>query len=183
MMLSPGYSYDRAPAQQHVLGKARTKRLFSAILSDRKKSWVFNQSPLFLEFLMGKREYACTPWGMPTYNIFGWQKPCYLLQDGYTDTFKELIDTTEWKNYGRASGNPACQQCMVHSGYEASAVNHTFGSVGGMLATIKAMVFNSYPSEKATADLLIESKKPHGPMVQLGFDVKKKAAEREAVGV
>src|SRR6204780_3991448 len=80
MMLSPGYSYDKAPDQQHFLGRARTRRLFRAILSNRSKGWKFNQSPLFLEFLMGKRHYACTPWGMPTYNIFGWQKPCYLLQ-------------------------------------------------------------------------------------------------------
>jgi hopanoid biosynthesis associated radical SAM protein HpnH len=116
MMLSPGYSYDKAPDQKHFLGKARTRRLFRAILSNRKKSWRFNQSPLFLEYLMGKRNYKCTPWGMPTYNIFGWQKPCYLLQDGYVDTFKELIDTTAWENYGTESGNPKCANCMVHCG-------------------------------------------------------------------
>src|SRR5258708_6498731 len=86
MMLSPGYSYEKAPDQKHFLGRARTRRMFRAILSNRKKSWKFNLSPLFLEFLMGKRTYPCTPWGMPTYNIFGWQKPCYLLQDGYADT-------------------------------------------------------------------------------------------------
>ena len=90
MMLSPGYSYDKAPDQQHFLGRARTRRLFRAMLSNRKEVG-FNQSPLFLEFLMGKREYACTPWGMPTFNVFGWQKPCYLLQDGYADTFEELM--------------------------------------------------------------------------------------------
>ena len=88
MMLSPGYSYEKAPDQQHFLGRARTRRLFRAILSNRDKNWRFNLSPLFMEFLMGKRHYACTPWGMPTYNIFGWQKPCYLLQDGYADTFR-----------------------------------------------------------------------------------------------
>src|SRR5579864_1893268 len=86
MMLSPGYSYDKAPDQQHFSGRARTRKLFRAILANRKKTWRFNQSVLFLEFLMGKRHYACTPWGMPTYNIFGWQKPCYLLQDGYADS-------------------------------------------------------------------------------------------------
>src|SRR3954462_15397746 len=83
MMLSPGYSYDKAPDQQHFLGKAKTKRLFKKILSNRAKSWKFNQSPLFLEYLMCSRHYTSTPWGMPTFNIFGWQKPCYLLQDGY----------------------------------------------------------------------------------------------------
>src|SRR6516225_3522064 len=93
VMLSPGYSYDKAPDQQHFLGRARTRRLFRAMLSNRKKNWVFNQSPLFLEFLMGKRDYPCTPWGMPTFNLFGWQKPCYLLQDGYADTFDELMRT------------------------------------------------------------------------------------------
>ncbi len=91
MMLSPGYSYDKAPDQKHFLGRARTRRMFRAILSNRKKNWRFNLSPLFLEFLMGKRTYPCTPWGMPTYNVFGWQKPCYLLQDGYAETFAELL--------------------------------------------------------------------------------------------
>jgi hypothetical protein len=81
---------------------------------------------------------------MPTYNIFGWQKPCYLLQDGYTDTFEELIRTTEWEKYGTESGNPKCANCMVHSGYEASAVNDTFGSIRGLLATARATLFNRY---------------------------------------
>src|SRR5882672_1772817 len=112
MMVSPGYTYDKAPDQKHFLGKAKSRRMFRAILSNRKKSWRFNTHPLFSEFLMGKRNFECTPWGMPTYNIFGWQKPCYLLQDGYVDSFRELIEDTEWERYGRASGNKACQQCM-----------------------------------------------------------------------
>src|SRR5438046_5932831 len=138
MMLSPGYSYDKAPDQKHFLGRARTRRMFRATLSNRKASWQFNQSKLFLEFLMGKRTYACTPWGMPTYNVFGWQKPCYLLQDGYADTFQELMETVEWKNYGTESGNPKCANCMVHSGYEASAVDHTFSGLGRLWAKNKA---------------------------------------------
>ena len=125
-MLSPGYSYDKVPDQKHFLGRARTRRLFRAILANRKAKWVFNQSPLFLEFLMGKRDYACTAWGMPTFNLFGWQKPCYLLQDGYADTFAELMESTEWERYGTESGNPKCANCMVHSGYEASAVHDTW---------------------------------------------------------
>ncbi|HEX8913378.1 MAG TPA: adenosyl-hopene transferase HpnH, partial [Humisphaera sp.] len=150
MMLSPGYSYDKAPDQQHFLGRARTRRLFKTILSNRKKRWVFNQSPLFLEFLMGQRQYACTPWGMPTYNVFGWQKPCYLLQDGYADSFAELIETTEWERYGTESGNRKCANCMVHSGYEASAVNDTFGSVRGFLATVRAVLFGgAYKDDEA----------------------------------
>jgi hypothetical protein len=118
--------------------------LFRQILSNRSERWRFNMSPLFLEYLMGKREYKCTPWGMPTYNIFGWQKPCYLLQDGYADTFDELIRETNWDEYGTESGNPKCANCMVHSGYEASAVNDTFGSLGGFLSTVRATLFDRY---------------------------------------
>ena len=149
MMLSPGYSYEKAPDQQHFLGRARTRRLFRSILSNREKNWRFNLSPLFLEFLMGKRTYPCTPWGMPTYNVFGWQKPCYLLQDGYADTFQELLAETDWANYGTESGNPKCANCMVHSGYEASAVNATFSSLSGFLATVKGTLFTRYADEGA----------------------------------
>ena len=167
MMLSPGYSYDKAPDQQHFLGRARTRKMFRAILSNRKKGWHFNQSMLFLEFLMGKRHYTCTPWGMPTYNIFGWQRPCYLLQDGYADTFAELMRETEWANYGTESGNPRCANCMVHSGYEASAVNDTFGSFRGFVDTVKATLFNRYPDAGATR-LLDEISAEHaGPLVQI----------------
>jgi hopanoid biosynthesis associated radical SAM protein HpnH len=169
MMLSPGYSYDKAPDQKHFLGRARTRKLFRAILSNRKKSWQFNQSPLFLEFLMGERHYACTPWGMPTYNIFGWQKPCYLLQDGYADTFQELMDSTAWEEYGTESGNPKCANCMVHSGYEASAVNDTFSSFRGLLATAKATLFTRHKDEHALK-LLNEHVRPvhsYNPLVQI----------------
>ena len=144
-MLSPGYSYDKAPDQQHFLGKARTRRLFNSILSNRNPKWAFNLSPLFLEYLMGKRDYACTPWGMPTFNLFGWQKPCYLLQDGYADTFAELMESTEWERYGTESGNPKCANCMVHSGYEASAVHDTFNSWRGFVATVRGTLFSKYP--------------------------------------
>jgi hopanoid biosynthesis associated radical SAM protein HpnH len=166
MMLSPGYSYDKAPDQKHFLGRARTRRMFRAILSNRKKNWRFNLSPLFLEFLMGKRTYPCTPWGMPTYNVFGWQKPCYLLQDGYADTFAELMQTTAWQNYGTESGNPACANCMVHSGYEASAVNATFSSLGGFLATVKATLFSGYKDEAALR-MLEEPEAPVHPLIQI----------------
>ncbi len=150
MMVSPGYSYDKAPDQSHFLGKERTRELFRRILSNRKRSWRFNATPLFFEFLMGLRDYECTPWGIPTYTMFGWQKPCYLLQDGYADTFKELIEETNWDGYGEKSGNPHCANCMVHCGFEPSAVNHTFGSLGGMLATFKGM-FSSYEDAEALA--------------------------------
>jgi hopanoid biosynthesis associated radical SAM protein HpnH len=169
MMLSPGYSYDKAPDQKHFLGRARTRRLFRAILSNRKKSWQFNQSKLFLEFLMGQQHYSCTPWGMPTYNIFGWQKPCYLLQDGYADTFQELLDSTEWKNYGTESGNPKCANCMVHSGYEASAMNHTFSGLSGLWAAMKATFTTDYADADAM-EMLKEPVKPvhaFNPLVQI----------------
>ena len=136
MMISPGYSYQKAPDQQHFLKRARTKELFSRILSSPKRGWRFNQSPLFLDFLMGRREYQCTPWGNPTYNIFGWQKPCYLLQEGYTKTFRELMELTKWNHYGTGR-NEKCADCMVHCGYEASAVEDTFGSISGFSRTVK----------------------------------------------
>ncbi len=167
MMLSPGYSYEKAPDQQHFLGRARTRRLFRSILSNREKNWRFNLSPLFLEFLMGKRTYPCTPWGMPTYNVFGWQKPCYLLQDGYADTFQELLAETDWANYGTESGNPKCANCMVHSGYEASAVNATFSSLSGFLATVKGTLFTKYADEGAMR-LLDEPTSAGHPLVQIG---------------
>src|SRR5260221_7471181 len=169
MMLSPGYSYDKAPDQKHFLGRARTRRLFRAILSNRKETWRFNQSPLFLEFLMGKRNYSCTPWGMPTYNIFGWQKPCYLLQDGYADTFAELMEATAWSEYGTESGNPKCANCMVHSGYEASAVDHTFNSLSGLIGAAKATFSGKYKDRDALR-LLDQKTQPvhsYNPLVQI----------------
>ena len=169
MMLSPGYSYDKAPDQKHFLGRARTRRLFRAILSNRKPTWRFNQSMLFLEFLMGKRDFRCTPWGMPTYSIFGWQKPCYLLQDGYAETFHELMTTTEWDNFGTESGNPKCANCMVHSGYEASGVDYTFSSLKGLLAAAKATLFTKNDDDEAYR-MLNEPVRPvhsYNPLVQI----------------
>ena len=136
MMISPGYSYQKAPDQKNFLKRNRTRDLFARILRNRKRTWRFNQSPLFLEFLMGKREYQCTPWGNPTYNLFGWQKPCYLLQEGYAKTFQELLNDTEWDHYGTGR-NEKCADCMVHCGYEASAVQDTFGSWSGFGRTVK----------------------------------------------
>jgi hopanoid biosynthesis associated radical SAM protein HpnH len=175
MMVSPGYAYDKAPDQTGFLKRQSTHELFEMILSNRKdgrRAWRFNQSALFLEFLMGKRDFECTPWGNPTYNIFGWQKPCYLLQEGYVDTFEELMRDTQWERYGRASGNPKCQNCMVHCGYEPSAVDYTFSGFPGLWATVKAMVFSTYANPRAKRRLEEEKSKPHGPMqhlVQLGL--------------
>ena len=180
MTVSPGYAYEKAPDQHNFLKRQDTHTLFEMILANRPKRWKFNQSPLFLEFLMGKRDYECTPWGNPTYNLFGWQKPCYLLQEGYYDTFEELLNDTDWENYGRASGNPKCQQCMVHCGHEPTAVDHTFSTLGGMWGTVKALMLNRYANPAAQVSLDEEAKKPHDPLarlVELGFaeDLKDKA--------
>ena len=168
IVLSPGYSYDKAPDQQHFLGRAKSRRLFRAILSNRKKNWKFNMSPLFLEFLMGKRDYECTPWGSPAYNIFGWQKPCYLLQDGYAESFKELMETTKWEEYGTKSGNPKCANCMVSCGYEPTAVTHGFGSLSGFLAMAKAAIFSTY-EDKGALNLLNDASfaAHNGSLVQI----------------
>ena len=141
MMVSPGYAYEKAPDQEHWIGRSRTVELFRRILHrPQARRWRFNQSPLFIEFLAGAQSYECTPWGMPSYSIFGWQKPCYLIPDGYAETYQELIDETKWENYGHASGNPACQNCMMHCGFETSAVNAAFGTPRGMLAMLRALV-------------------------------------------
>ena len=123
--ISPGYSYERAPDQEHFLSRQQTKTLFRDVFRRGKgKKWKFSQSSMFLDFLAGNQEYHCTPWGNPTRNIFGWQKPCYLLGEGFVGSFRELMDTTEWDNYG--TGKYAkCATCMVHCGYEPTAVNDT----------------------------------------------------------
>ncbi|MBA3314230.1 MAG: adenosyl-hopene transferase HpnH [Planctomycetota bacterium] len=131
-MVSPGYPYEKAPDQEHFLHRRQTETLFRKVFANANRRWRFNQSPLFLEFLRGNWDLECTPWGMPTYNLFGWQKPCYLIQGGYCDTFAELMESTRWEEYGAASGNPKCVDCMVHSGYEATAVAETFGSLRGL---------------------------------------------------
>ena len=121
--VSPGYAYERAPDQQHFLNRAKTKELFRGIFKRGRgaKAWPFYQSSLFLDFLAGNQTYHCTPWGNPTYTVFGWQKPCYLLGEAYAKSFKELMEDTNWSNYG--TGNyEKCADCMVHSGFEATAV-------------------------------------------------------------
>jgi hopanoid biosynthesis associated radical SAM protein HpnH len=140
MMISPGYSYAKAPDQEHFLRRQRAHELFSTMLGGAKRRWKFNQSPLFLQFLMGKQDFDCTPWGNPTYNLFGWQRPCYLLQEGYAATFQELMATTRWERYGRSSGNDKCRDCMVHCGYEATAVDRTFGTWRGFRDAVVATV-------------------------------------------
>ena len=123
--VSPGYAYERAPDQTHFLTRKRTKQLFRDIFSLGKgRSWRFSQSVMFLDFLAGNQSYHCTPWGNPTRNIFGWQKPCYLLGEGYVSSFRELMETTEWDRYGTGAYEK-CADCMVHCGYEPTAVSDT----------------------------------------------------------
>ena len=121
--MSPGYAYERAPDQEHFLNRTKTKKLFRDVFALGKgKKWNFMHSGLFLDFLAGNQEYECTPWGMPARNIFGWQKPCYLLGEGYAKTFKELMDTTDWETYGTGKYEK-CADCMAHCGYEPTAAN------------------------------------------------------------
>lgn len=124
MMISPGYSYEWAPDQDSFLKREQTKALFRQVLApfrSGQKKWNFNHNPLFLDFLTGEKDYECTPWGSPSYSVLGWQKPCYLLNEGHYKSFQELLDNTDWDQYGRASGNPKCQDCMVHCGFEPTA--------------------------------------------------------------
>ena len=129
MMISPAYAYEKAPDQDHFLGVRQTRDLFQSAFGDgRRKKWRLNHTPLFLDFLEGKVDYQCTPWGIPSYSVFGWQRPCYLMGDGYAKTYKELVETTDWSKYGRGRG-PRCDSCMDHCGYEPSAVLATTRSL------------------------------------------------------
>jgi len=120
--VSPGYAYERAPDQQHFLNRERTKTMFRDILArgNGGKNWDFTNSPLFMDFLAGNQTYECTPWSMPLLTVFGWQKPCYLLGEGYVKTFKELMEGTEWEKYG-VGKYEKCANCMVHCGFEGTA--------------------------------------------------------------
>jgi hopanoid biosynthesis associated radical SAM protein HpnH len=129
MMISPAYAYEKAPDQEHFPGVRQTRELFSAAFAEgRRKKWRLNHSPLFLDFLEGKVDFQCTPWGIPSYSLFGWQRPCYLMGDGYAKTYQELIETTDWDAYGRGR-DPRCDNCMAHCGYEPTAMLATTKSV------------------------------------------------------
>ena len=132
--ISPGYSYQHAPRQEVFLRRSASKQLFRDVFrmartrtsAGKTRKWRFNQSSLFMDFLAGNQTYQCTPWGNPTRNIFGWQKPCYLMSDeGYAASFRELMEETDWDAYGNGR-HPKCADCMVHCGYEPTAVNDTF---------------------------------------------------------
>jgi hopanoid biosynthesis associated radical SAM protein HpnH len=129
MQISPGYAYEKAPDQEHWLGVEETRQLFAkAFAGNRRKRWRLNHSPIFLDFLEGKRELACTAWGIPSYSLLGWQRPCYLLADGYAKTYRELLEETDWDRFGRGK-DERCANCMAHCGYEPTAVIATMGSL------------------------------------------------------
>jgi hopanoid biosynthesis associated radical SAM protein HpnH len=156
--VSPGYAYERAPDQEHFLSRLKTKELFRNIfrLGERAKKWSFSQSSLFLDFLAGNQEYHCTPWGNPTRTYFGWQRPCYLVGEGYTKTFKELMEDTDWDAYG--TGNyEKCADCMVHSGYEATAV---MDAVKNPLKALKVAVMGVTTEGDMAPEILLDNQRP-----------------------
>ncbi len=138
MMISPAYAYERAPDQEHFLGVGETTELFrKAFANGNRGRWRLNHSPLFLDFLEGKADFGCTAWGIPSYSLLGWQRPCYLMSDGYAASYQELIETTDWDAYGRGK-DPRCANCMAHCGYEPSAVLATMGSLRESLRAMRS---------------------------------------------
>jgi len=133
MQIAPGYAYEKAPDQEHFLGVERTRAIFrEAFGGGRRKKWRLNHSPLYLDFLEGKADFLCTAWGIPSYSIFGWQRPCYLMADGgYAKSYRELVEDTDWSQYGRGR-HPRCANCMAHCGYEPTAVFATMKSAREM---------------------------------------------------
>jgi hypothetical protein len=162
---------ERATQVRHFLESIDIDRL--------AKRFKIRQTPVYLDFLKGNREMPCTAWGNPTYNVFGWQLPCYLLADGYVDTFAELMENTRWENYGTESGNPKCANCMVHSGYEASAVDDTFSSLKGFLSTVRATMLSGKHKDAGALEALEERSAPvsHVGLVQVNVPGQKEHAK------
>ncbi len=157
LTISPGYAYERAPDQQHFLNRQKTKTLFRDIFRrDKKKQWRFSQSSLFLNFLAGNESYHCTPWSNPTRNVFGWQKPCYLLGEGFVGSFKELMETTAWDNYGTGRYEK-CADCMVHCGYEGTAVDDTFSRPW---KAMKVALFGVRTDGEMAPDIALDQARP-----------------------
>jgi hopanoid biosynthesis associated radical SAM protein HpnH len=187
IMVSPGYSYHHAPRQDVFLGRSASKRLFREIFkrgrkgSSNRPRWAFNQSSLFIDFLAGNQTYQCTPWSTPTYNVFGWQRPCYLLTDeGYAPSFKSLMEDTTWENYG-VGRNPACDNCMAHCGFEGTAVDDMFAhplkalkvslfgpQLNGPMAPEPPLLYGEHRAGKtvatvAVSDIKRSSREPDAP--------------------
>jgi len=137
MMISPAYAYEKAPDQEHFLGVEQTRQLFRSAFADgRRRRWRLNHSPLFLDFLEGKADFDCTAWAIPSYSLLGWQRPCYLMSDGYVQTYRELVEETDWELYGRGK-DERCDNCMAHCGYEPSAVLATSRSLRQSLRALR----------------------------------------------
>ena len=137
MMISPAYAYEKAPDQEHFLGVEQTRSLFREAFADgRRRRWRLNHSPLFLDFLEGKADFDCTAWAIPSYSLLGWQRPCYLMNDGYVKTYRELVEETDWELYGRGK-DERCDNCMAHCGYEPSAVFATSRSLRQSLRALR----------------------------------------------
>jgi len=156
--VSPGYAYERAPDQEHFLNREKTRQLFRGILSRGRggKKWPFTQSAMFLDFLAGNQTYHCTPWGNPTRTVFGWQRPCYLLGEGYARTFRELMEETDWDSYG-VGNYEKCANCMVHSGFEASAV---IDSANRPLTALKVMARGVRTDGPMAPDIPLDKQRP-----------------------
>ncbi|WP_238009443.1 adenosyl-hopene transferase HpnH [Dactylosporangium sp. AC04546] len=138
MMISPAYAYEKAPDQEHFLGVEQTRELFRKAFADgRRRRWRLSHSPLFLDFLEGRIDFPCTAWAVPSYSLFGWQRPCYLMADGYVSTYRELVETTDWQRYGRGR-DPRCANCMAHCGYEPTAVMATMSSLRESLRALRS---------------------------------------------
>jgi hopanoid biosynthesis associated radical SAM protein HpnH len=157
--ISPGYAYERAPAKEHFLSRNQTKGIFRDLFrmgTENGRDWKFNQSTLYLDFLAGNQKYDCTPWGNPTRNIFGWQKPCYLVGEGYVNSFKELMEDTEWDSYGSGKYEK-CANCMVHCGYEPTAVTDT---VAHPLKALKVWMKGIETEKPMVEDVVLSNQRP-----------------------
>ena len=177
--ISPGYAYERAPDQEHFLNRRKTKELFRKVFALGKgKNWKFMHSGLFLDFLAGNQEHHCTPWGMPTRNIFGWQKPCYLLGEGYAKTFKELMETTDWDTYGTGRYEK-CANCMAHCGYEPTAADAT---IANPFAALKLAIKGIRTDGEMAPEISMENQRPaqyvfDGQVQQKLSEIRKAEAE------
>ena len=177
MMISPAYAYEKAPDQDHFLGVTETRELFKkAFAGGNRKRWRLNHSPLFLDFLEGKVDFECTAWGIPSYSLLGWQRPCYLMADGYVQTYKELVETTDWSKYGRGR-DERCNNCMAHCGYEPTAVLATMGSLKQSLRAMREQgLIRTYRGLPGTRRAALESvaafrarHRPPGAGAELGL--------------
>src|SRR5208282_241219 len=155
--ISPGYAYQHAPDQEHFLSRRKTRELFRSIFALGKgRDWNLIHTPMYLDFLAGNQSFQCTPWGMPTRNVFGWQKPCYLLGEGYAGSYKELMETTEWEKYG-SGRHEKCANCMAHCGYEATAAQ---ASVRRPLAALRLWLKGVRTEGPMAPEIALSSSEP-----------------------